>query len=693
MEGILELSDPSDLKNKKFKFTPPKTGEYNISYLVSNDAGAQDVGILRVFAESPDASATQKNDVTYGDKIFLAPLFAADADAMSVNYDGVYSDDIAPDDSGSYESIATFGSSKAQTYCSSLGARLPTRDELVNEAFFGSPTPVADGWPTTWHYLSSDVSVVSLQDQSEVDYVPGNFYNVTCVSDLPYTMTLVATDDEAEANGSDWATAQVTLLEADGDAIVGETLNASVDGSATLENNAVTTNSQGVAEFRVKNSVVETVTLSVDYLNSRRTVDLDFILPQIPFDITTVSSGNTSGANGKIKYLDVGWESAAQAGETNINYTLCQFSPQLPDECLALNTITDSLSMSANMPSILGDVLTSQIFVKAEHDSWGNPKTTPLASIPVDVVNDMIGYIKPSDGAKYFASNDIHSVTLSGDGQTLFVGNGTVNKIYVYKNNNGEWLEESIFNGHQDAGINIVTNYDGTVLASISYSLKKLYIYSYNSGVWNEEHTATFSGPSNINELEVSGDGKTVVLARWDILSGVSFINTLKYLNNMWGMVSAIQGDENNPYSFSGDRNLDLDFTGDYLVAATSHTIMSSTPPVHTFSFKGSQWIREQDIVSPNPDEPEFGVSLDLSSDGTTLAISAPSNDSGVSSDPTDTTAIDSGGVYIYKRSGSSWVKKAFIKPDWVQAGQKLGMGVDLSASGNKIVCICRKRR
>jgi hypothetical protein len=83
-----------------------------------------------------------------------------------------------------------------------------------------------------------------------------------------------------------------------------------------------------------------------------------------------------------------------------------------------------------------------------------------------------------------------------------------------------------------------------------------------------------------------------------------------------------------------------------------------------------------------------YGVSLSLSGDGNTLAVGASSEDgSGTGINPaSNEAATDAGAVYVYTRSGGSWVQQAYLKASNAEAGDRFGISVSLSNDGNTLV-------
>lgn len=84
-----------------------------------------------------------------------------------------------------------------------------------------------------------------------------------------------------------------------------------------------------------------------------------------------------------------------------------------------------------------------------------------------------------------------------------------------------------------------------------------------------------------------------------------------------------------------------------------------------------------------------FGVALSISGDGNTLAVGAPresSNGVGATRSPANNSSPAAGAVYLFRRSGGSWIQQAYIKPDVVGHDDQFGGAVDLSDDGNMLV-------
>jgi cysteine-rich repeat protein len=84
----------------------------------------------------------------------------------------------------------------------------------------------------------------------------------------------------------------------------------------------------------------------------------------------------------------------------------------------------------------------------------------------------------------------------------------------------------------------------------------------------------------------------------------------------------------------------------------------------------------------------EFGISVALSADGSTMAVGAINEDSsatGVGGDQFNDDARDSGAVYVYTHSGQQWNQQAYIKASVTGFADSFGLKVALSADGSTL--------
>ncbi|MGH9255768.1 MAG: hypothetical protein ACRD3C_14500, partial [Vicinamibacterales bacterium] len=130
---------------------------------------------------------------------------------------------------------------------------------------------------------------------------------------------------------------------------------------------------------------------------------------------------------------------------------------------------------------------------------------------------------------------------------------------------------------------------------------------------------------------------------------------------------------------------------------------------VYVFTRTGTTWTQQAYVKASNTgkagkggddigDGDQYGFSLALSGDGSTLAVGAISEDSaakqinppppgsgGTGGNQGDDSAQSAGAVYVYARTGSTWAQQAYVKSSNVEAGDGLGFSVALSFDGNTL--------
>jgi hypothetical protein len=83
-----------------------------------------------------------------------------------------------------------------------------------------------------------------------------------------------------------------------------------------------------------------------------------------------------------------------------------------------------------------------------------------------------------------------------------------------------------------------------------------------------------------------------------------------------------------------------------------------------------------------------FGSAVSLAADGNTLAVGAygeDSNATGIDGNQADNSAVGSGAVYVFTRSGNTWTQQAYVKASNTEAANFFGYAVSLAADGNTL--------
>jgi hypothetical protein len=106
----------------------------------------------------------------------------------------------------------------------------------------------------------------------------------------------------------------------------------------------------------------------------------------------------------------------------------------------------------------------------------------------------------------------------------------------------------------------------------------------------------------------------------------------------------------------------------------------------YVFARTGTTWVQEAYVKASNTEaNDDFGASVSLSADGTRLAVSAifeGSSATGINGTQADNSALQSGAVFVFSRSGTTWTQDAYVKASNAGAGDRFGRSVSLSGDG-----------
>jgi trimeric autotransporter adhesin len=249
------------------------------------------------------------------------------------------------------------------------------------------------------------------------------------------------------------------------------------------------------------------------------------------------------------------------------------------------------------------------------------------------------------------------AIALSGDASTLAVAAGGESNVpydpnnpppagdgavYVFANSGGTWSQQAHFfppiaNSGEEFGRAVSISNDGNALAigaagdpsdamgingdqtnSGAFGAGAAFIFARSSGAWAQQ---TYFKASNTmaNQLfgaalALSPDGSTLVVGAPDEASSAAGINGNQFDTSLNGQGAA-----------------------------------------YAFSQTGGQWSQVAYIKASNPryqpETPNFGSALALSSGGTVLAVSSPSESSGatgIDGSQTDKSVAGAGAIYVY---------------------------------------------
>jgi len=155
--------------------------------------------------------------------------------------------------------------------------------------------------------------------------------------------------------------------------------------------------------------------------------------------------------------------------------------------------------------------------------------------------------------------------------------------------------------------------------------------------------------------------------------------------NDEFGTVLSISGDTLIVGARMEDSNQTTITNG---TTASADNSLADSGAVYVFKRTGSIWDQEAYLKAPNAGSlDEFGCAVSISGDKIAVGVRAEdSNQTTITNGSTasaDNSLADSGAVYVFQRSGSTWSQQAFLKAS--NAGASDLFGHSVSISGNTI--------
>jgi hypothetical protein len=310
-------------------------------------------------------------------------------------------------------------------------------------------------------------------------------------------------------------------------------------------------------------------------------------------------------------------------------------------------------------------------------------------------------YLKPSntDPGDRFG----FSLALSDDGSTLAVGaigedsaariiNGDqadnaapeAGAVYVFGRHGESWTQQAYLKASNTEagdmyGFCVALSADGDTLGVCGF---------------DEDSSAEGIGGDQADN-RARGSGAVYVLERydgtWRQQAYVKASNTT--VQAAFGTAIALSADGNTLAVCACDEDgLDpgvgaAQWQADVPAAERTRAIEGSAGAVYVYRREGPAWAFDTYIKSSNIGPNDiFGSRLALSADGTVLAAAAPQErggGSGINPSIADSSAPESGAVYLFVRTAQSWRQEAYVKANDASEYDAFGSGVALNGAGN----------
>jgi hypothetical protein len=289
-----------------------------------------------------------------------------------------------------------------------------------------------------------------------------------------------------------------------------------------------------------------------------------------------------------------------------------------------------------------------------------------------------------------------YSVAINSDGSRIVVGalgedsnatgvNGDetnnlasfAGAAYVFVRSGTTWSQEAYIKasntGNSDGfGESVSISADGSRIAV---------------GASGEDSNAT---GVNGNEADnsTSGSGAAYVFVRsgstWTQEAYVKASNTES--QDSFGRTIALSGDASR--LVVGASQEDSNATG--INGNQADNSASRAGAAYVYVRSGTTWSQEAYVKASNTDIQDFFAQVvKLDADGNTMAIGSTGEDSsatGINGNAADNSVANSGAVYVFSRTGSTWTQQAYIKASNTDFNDSFGSSVSLTSNGDGLL-------
>lgn len=304
---------------------------------------------------------------------------------------------------------------------------------------------------------------------------------------------------------------------------------------------------------------------------------------------------------------------------------------------------------------------------------------------------------------------------VSGDGNTICVGArnedttaGDSGAVYVYTGG-PSWTYRARLKASDaqssdvlgEAGLSISDDGRTIVVAARledtgGTSAGAAYVFMSSNSTWSsftqqKLQASNKAADDQFCRCDVSGDGNTIIVGAPHedgptnsvLSSGAAYIYSRS--GNSWSEDQILYPSDPVANNYFGvDNALNEDGTVAAIAATGDDTTATDSGAVYIFTKSNGTWSQEikLKVTSGGPNASDGWGGVCLSDDGLTLSV-------GTSGD--DTTASNSGAVYVFNKSGGTWSQTIKLKASNAGANDKLGGRTRISGNGNTIVSGARE--
>jgi|MDTC01.3.fsa_nt_gb hypothetical protein len=225
----------------------------------------------------------------------------------------------------------------------------------------------------------------------------------------------------------------------------------------------------------------------------------------------------------------------------------------------------------------------------------------------------------------------------------------------------------------------------------------KAWVFKYSGSSWSEE--ATLFPPSSDNKAslnfgqhaDISGDGSVAIISalNYGTYTGAVYVYTRSGTTWSYG-TRLTASDAANYDAFGGEgqgQGIGISKDGTYIIAGAHQDDDggSNRGSAYVFTGSGASWSQQQKLAPSytSGSSVAYGNAVVINNDGTYCAVAAKNmNKNG--------TSTNTGVVFIYTRSGSTWTEQAYVSPSDGAASDNFGWHISMNGAGDRLLVYSR---
>jgi len=269
---------------------------------------------------------------------------------------------------------------------------------------------------------------------------------------------------------------------------------------------------------------------------------------------------------------------------------------------------------------------------------------------------------------------------------------------YIFVRSGSTWTQQAKIQAsdvqtNDYLGISVSISSDGNAAIVGSYwedtggtDSGAAYIFVRSGSTWTQQAKILGSDTSGVDwfgkSVSISGDGNTAIVGSPQEDTGAADAGAAYIFvrsGSTWAEQAKIQASD---LQLSAEFGISVSISSDgnaaIVGAYKQNTGSTDDGAAYVFVRSGTSWTQQAKIQATDKEADDyFGISVSISSDGNTVVVGSPQEDTG---------GGNAGAAYIFTSSGSTWAQQAKIQASDKGAGDQFGYSVSISSDANSAI-------